>query len=91
MNGKTLRALLVLAAVLAGAAFGFACDDTGPSPVGVHFDDAGADTGGGGDDDTTTDAGEDASEEAGDDAGEDEDAGQDSGPSDASMDAEDAG
>lgn len=90
MNGKTLRVMLVLASVLAGAAFAAACDDTGPSPIGVHFDDAGADTSTG-DDDTTEDAGEEAGDDAGDDAGEDEDAGEDSGSNDASADAEDAG
>ena len=90
MNGKTLRVLLVVVAMLAGAAFAAACDDTGPSPIGVHFDDAGADTSTGGDD-TPEDAGEDASEEAGEDAGPNEDAGEDSGSSDGSADASDAG
>jgi hypothetical protein len=76
------RPLFLVAALLVGA-FAASCEETGPSPVGVHPNDAGKteqDTGAGGD--AAEEAGEaDAESEAGEDAG--EEAGQ--------LDAGDAG
>ena len=77
--------LAVLAAAAIAGTVVIACDDTDPSPIGVHFDDASVEP------DTAPppveDAGDEASDEAGDDAGEDagEDAAEDA-PADAPAD-----
>ena len=66
-------ALLGLAALAATVAV--ACDETGPSPIGEHFDDAGEDTA------EPAEAGDDgeAGEEAGGDGGADAEASVDAG------------
>jgi hypothetical protein len=71
---RTARPSLVIGALLAFAALTavviVACDETGPSPIGEHFDDAGADTATPPEEDAG-DEGGDAGEEEGGDAGAD--------------------
>ena len=74
---KTRPSLVIVSLLAAAAVFAtvaVACDDTGPSPVGEHFDDAGPDTA---DAPEPEEAGEEAGEEGGHDGG--EDAGEDAG------------
>jgi hypothetical protein len=77
---KNVRSLLQVGvlALLAGAVAAvvvIACDDTGPSPIGMHFDDSGstdmdsATAGDGEAGDEGGDGGTEASDEAGDDSG----------------------
>ncbi len=75
-----IGALLTCAALTAVVVV--ACDETGPSPVGEHFDDAG--------EDTSTPPDEDAGDEGG-DGGEEEggDSGADSAVEDDAADAAD--
>ncbi|MDB4945493.1 MAG: hypothetical protein JWP97_5027 [Labilithrix sp.] len=80
MLSKIRPSFLVLSLLAAAAVTGaviVACDDTSPSPIGEHFDDASVIP------DAAKPA-EDASDEAGDDGG--EEAGEDAG-----VDAADAG
>ncbi len=74
---KTRPSLVIVSLLAAAAVFAtvaVACDDTGPSPVGEHFDDAGPDTA---DAPEPEEAGEEAGEEGGHDGG--EEAGEDGG------------
>ena len=72
----------LLAAVAIAGTIVIACDDTGPSPIGQHFDDASVEP------DTSTPPDDDAGDEAGDDGG--DEAATDDGGEDAGDDAADA-
>lgn len=80
---KTRPSLVIVSLLAAAAIFAtvaVACDDTSPSPIGEHFDDAGPDTA---DAPEPEEAGEEAGEEGGSDGGEE-------AASDAGTDAADA-
>lgn len=70
MLSKIRPSFLVLSLLAAAAVTGtvvVACDETGPSPIGEHFDDASVEP----EPEPEPDAGEDAGEDGGEEAGED--------------------
>lgn len=75
--------IVLCLAALAGAA-GFACEDTGPSPIGNHPEDSGLDTG------SEEDAAGDASDEGGDAESDATDEEKDAGSDASDADAADA-
>ena len=86
MNAKNVRALLMFVGVVAGAALA-SCDETGPSPIGTHYDDAGPDTAAPPPPPPVADAAGEAGEsDAGKDATAPVDSGADTGIADAAAD-----